>query len=98
MPRHRVGALVVNVAGVSGARLEWLCSSLYQRRMAKVLGVRVDHLIVSDNHVPRTKRPGPVGEIQRAFEAARHLPRSQQRKIVETVDALVEQYKRKEAG
>ena len=67
-------------------------------KMAKVLGGRVDQLIVSDDLVPITRRPGPVGEIQRAFEAVRQLPRSQQRKIVETVEALVEQYKRKEAG
>jgi transcriptional regulator with XRE-family HTH domain len=67
-------------------------------KIAKILGVRVDELIVSDGHVPLTNRPGPVGEIQRAFEAVRKLPRSQQRKIVETVDALVQQYKRKEAG
>jgi DNA-binding XRE family transcriptional regulator len=67
-------------------------------KMAKVLAVRVDDLIVTDGHIPLTKRPGPVGEIQRAFEAVRQLPRSQQRKIVETVDALVDQYRRKEAG
>jgi hypothetical protein len=33
--------------------------------------------------------------VQRAFEAVRSLPRKQQRRIVETVHALVEQFKRK---
>jgi len=35
------------------------------------------------------------GEVQRVFENVRKLPHSQQKKIVETVDALVEQYRRK---
>lgn len=67
-------------------------------KMAKVLGVRVDNLIVTDGSAALTSRPGPVGEVQRIFEEVRRLPRSQQRKIVEMVDAVVEQYKRKEAG
>jgi transcriptional regulator with XRE-family HTH domain len=64
-------------------------------KMAKVLGVRVEDLIVQDE--PRTvaNRPGPVGEVQRVFEEVRRLPRKQQRKILEMVTAVVEQYKRK---
>jgi hypothetical protein len=36
-----------------------------------------------------------VGEVQRAFEAVRKLPRSQQRRIIETVYARVDQFERK---
>jgi len=38
-----------------------------------------------------------VGE-QRIFEEVRSRPPSQQRKLIEMVDAVVQQYKRKEAG
>ncbi|MBL4635070.1 MAG: hypothetical protein JKY56_14455 [Kofleriaceae bacterium] len=65
-------------------------------KMAKVLGVRIQDLIHSEN-LTITKRASPVGEVQRVFESVRDLPRSQQRKIIETVDALVEQYQRKKA-
>jgi hypothetical protein len=41
------------------------------------------------------KRKGPIGEVQRMFEAVTKLPRKQQRKVLEMVQALVEQYKRK---
>jgi hypothetical protein len=37
----------------------------------------------------------PVGEVQRTFDEVRRLPRKQQRKVIEMVQALVEQYKRK---
>ncbi len=66
-------------------------------RMAKLFGVALEDLIVTDGRT-LAKRSGPVGEVQRVFEEVRKLPRSQQRKIVETVSALVEQYRRKEAG
>jgi len=65
-------------------------------KMAGALGVRVQDLIYSE-HVAIVKRAGPVGEVQRVFESVRDLPRSQQRKIIDTVDALVEQYQRKKA-
>jgi hypothetical protein len=63
--------------------------------MAKVLGVRVEDLIVEDPPKTIANRPGPVGEVQRVFEEVRRLPRKQQRKILEMVTAVVEQYKRK---
>lgn len=65
--------------------------------MAKVLGVSVEDLLV-DAHCDNeslAKRPGPVGEVQRAFEEVRRLPRKQQRKVVEFVFAFVNEYKRK---
>jgi transcriptional regulator with XRE-family HTH domain len=68
-------------------------------RLAKALGVRVEDLLGVHATVtklaPLTSSSGPVGQIQRAFEEARRLPRSQQRKVAEFVSALVEQYKRK---
>jgi transcriptional regulator with XRE-family HTH domain len=64
-------------------------------KMAKVLRVRVEDLIVQDEPKTIANRSGPVGEVQRVFEEVRRLPRQQQRKILETVTALVEQYKRK---
>ena len=66
--------------------------------MAKALGVQIPDLLVVSSpakKAPIAKKPGPVSEIQKAFEQVRTLPRHQQKKILETVTALVEQYKRK---
>lgn len=63
-------------------------------KMAKALRVDVADLIVTEA-TPLAKKTGPVGKVQRVFEEVRKLPRSQQRKIIETVDALVTQYRRK---
>ena len=62
-------------------------------KLAKVLGVSVEQLLGISPLADR--RPGPVGKTQRAFEEVARLPRSQQDKIVEIVDALVDQFKRK---
>jgi hypothetical protein len=64
-------------------------------KMAKALGVRVDELLVDARSPALAKRPGPVGEVQKVFEQVRRLPRKQQRKVLEIVTALVEQYRRK---
>jgi transcriptional regulator with XRE-family HTH domain len=66
-------------------------------KMAKALGVSVEDLIVAtrSSAAALAKRPGPVGEVQRAFEEVRSLPRKQQRKVVEFVFAFVNEYKRK---
>ena len=64
--------------------------------MAKALHVRIDELLIDAGNVsPLPRRSGPVGEVQKVFEEVRRLPRKQQRKILETVTALVEQYRRK---
>jgi hypothetical protein len=42
--------------------------------MAKALGVGVEDLLVESRAKTLTNRPGPVGEVQRAFEEVRRLP------------------------
>lgn len=64
-------------------------------KMAKALSVRIDQLLVQNTDTALTKPPGPIGEVQRTFEEVRKLPRKQQRKVLEMVQALVAQYKRK---
>jgi transcriptional regulator with XRE-family HTH domain len=64
------------------------------QKMAKAFGVKLDDLLLSSER-PIAKRKGPIGEVQRTFEAVTKLPRKQQRKVLEMVQALVEQYKRK---
>ena len=69
-------------------------------KMAAVLGVRVEDLLgpptgPTSQHAPLATSSGPVGQVQRAFEAVRKLPRRQQLKLVEFVFAFVNEYKRK---
>ncbi len=61
-------------------------------KLAKVLGVKIEHIL--EGKLPETRRAGPVGKVQRIFEEVSTLPRKQQERIVETVSALVSQYKR----
>jgi len=61
--------------------------------MAEVLGVRVED-ILSRKKLKKT-RSGPVGKVRRAFDDVSKLPRRQQDKILEFLDALVNQYKSK---
>jgi transcriptional regulator with XRE-family HTH domain len=64
------------------------------QKMAKAFGVKLEDLLLSSER-SIAKRKGPIGEVQRTFEAVTKLPRKQQRKVLEMVQALVEQYKRK---
>jgi transcriptional regulator with XRE-family HTH domain len=67
-------------------------------KLAKVLGVRIEDILgeaAATAAPPLAAGPGPVGEVQRTFEEVRRLPRRQQRKVVEIVTALLEQYRRK---
>ena len=68
-------------------------------RLAKSLGVRLEDLLGestgSATSQPLASSPGPIGEVQRTFEQVRRLPRRQQRKVVEIVTAMLEQYRRK---
>lgn len=62
-------------------------------RIAEVLAVSVDQLL-GTQPAPTRRAAGPVGKVRRAFAAVSKLPRRQQDKIVEIVDAMVEQYNR----
>lgn len=59
-------------------------------RLAKILGVRVEKLIEEPPSPPR--RGGPVGRARRVFETVSQMPRHQQQKIIEVVEALVAQH------
>jgi len=61
-------------------------------KLAKVLGVRIEQIL--EGELPQTRRAGPVGKVQKLFEEVSTLPRRQQDRILETVSALVAQYKR----
>ena len=57
--------------------------------LAQLLGCSVDDLL---GIAPKPiKRGGPVGRTRQVFDQVSQLPRSQQRKIVEVVEALVAQ-------
>ena len=58
-------------------------------KLAKVLGVRIEELMEEPqtNH----RRGGPVGRARRVFETVSQMPRHQQQKIIEVVEALVAQ-------
>lgn len=62
-------------------------------KLAKVLGVKIEQIL--EGELPKTRRAGPVGKAQKIFEEVSTLPRRQQERIIETVSALVEQYKRR---
>ena len=62
--------------------------------MAKALGVTVEELLGE----PKARRaPAPGGKVRQVFEAVAKLPRRQQQKIVEVVEALVSQHSDKAA-
>jgi transcriptional regulator with XRE-family HTH domain len=62
--------------------------------LAKALGVTVEELLGE----PKARRaPAPGGKVRQVFEAVTKLPRRQQQKIVEVVEALVSQHSDKAA-
>jgi transcriptional regulator with XRE-family HTH domain len=61
-------------------------------RLAKALGVRVEDVL--GDHPTESRRPGPVGKLQRVFEQASALPRRQQLLVAQFVDTLVQQQRR----
>jgi transcriptional regulator with XRE-family HTH domain len=59
-------------------------------QLATILNVSVDDLL---SHSKRPQRGiGPAGKARRVFEQVSRLPRHQQQKIVEVVEALVAQH------
>ena len=68
-------------------------------KMAKALGISIEDLlgetVANARPQPLASGPGPVGHVQKVFEEVRKLPRRQQLKVIEIVEALVDQFKRK---
>ena len=59
--------------------------------LAQILGVGVEALIEEPRSANR--RGGPTGKARRVFETVSQLPRHQQKKIIDVVEALVAQHK-----
>ena len=58
--------------------------------LAKTLGVTVTMLV--EGQAATVKRGGPTGKVRQVFERVNQLPRQQQNKVVEFVEAFVNQY------
>ena len=57
-------------------------------RLAQILRVPVDALFNGNGGTDR--KGGPTGKVRQVFERVSHLPRKQQAKVVEFVEAFVE--------
>jgi len=57
-------------------------------RLAEILKVSVEHLLGVEEKPAR--KGGPTGKVRKVFEKVSRLPRHQQSKVVEFVDAFVE--------
>lgn len=65
------------------------------RGCAKALNVPVIELLGSEDHGSNARKrrgTGPTGKMQRLFEAASQLPRSQQEKLTAVLEAFVNQH------
>lgn len=58
--------------------------------LADMLGVTADALLGREE--PKSRGSGPAGRLRQVFERASKLPRSQQAKVAEFVDAFVAQH------
>lgn len=59
--------------------------------VAQILGVRVEALIEEPQRANR--RGAPTGRARQVFETVSQMPRHQQKKIIDVVEALVAQHK-----
>jgi transcriptional regulator with XRE-family HTH domain len=59
-------------------------------QLAKILNVSVEHLF--GTATPKARGTGPAGKLRQVFEKASQLPRHQQNKVAEFVDAFVKQH------
>jgi transcriptional regulator with XRE-family HTH domain len=55
--------------------------------LADVLGVSADFLIGRES--PKKRVGGPTGRVRRVLETVSHMPRHQQQKIIDVVEAMV---------
>jgi len=59
-------------------------------KLATALGVTIETLLGVSK--PKPRQPVAKGRLQQLFEAASHLPRRQQRKIIDMVEPFVEKH------
>ena len=65
----------------------------YLLQLASTLKVTVDHLLGTEQKESTIRQPsGPPGKLRRVFEKASQLPRHQQNKVAEFVEAFVNQH------
>ncbi len=58
-------------------------------KLASVLGVSIDYLLLGAEHAPPKKKPGPAGRARKVFDRLDGLPRNQQAKILDVVEAML---------
>ena len=68
-------------------------SSKILPKLAEALDSTVDYILQGKDTRPRRQTSGPTGRTKEVFEAVSSLPRRQQKKIVDVVDALIAQAK-----
>lgn len=61
--------------------------------LASALGVTADYLVGRD--LPTKRGSGPVGRARRVLETISRLPRHQQQRIIDVVEALVAQHEQR---
>lgn len=59
-------------------------------KLADVFGVSADLLVGRES--PKAKRNGPKGKLEKLFDVARELPRSQQEKITAVLEPFVNEH------
>jgi hypothetical protein len=59
--------------------------------MAEALGVKIEDILDVEAKVPR--KSGPTGRLRKVFDEVASLPRRQQKKVMEFVEAFVNQQK-----
>ena len=57
-------------------------------KIAKLLGVSVEELIGEE---PKTAKRGPVPKLQQQMERVTHLPKTQQRFVMQMLDSVLAQ-------
>lgn len=63
--------------------------------LADALGISADYLLGRPDAQPPSLK-GPTGKVRQVFERVNQLPRQQQKKVVEFVEAFVNQYAKTE--
>lgn len=63
-------------------------------KVARALGVSAEDLLDLSREASRALPPGPPSTVRKLFEKVSRLPRRQQQRVAEVVQALLEQYER----